>query len=166
MGVGRDVVAESSAVATIRSWWRSTPHYWRGASSKCGRCPAVHPWLGWPMLAIAIGAQVLRWWCITHAGAPLEHVGDRRPGAPRVTGALPADHPNYVAVVIEGIALPLIHTAWLTALCFTVLNAELLLHPHQGRERRAGEPDMIDLLVAGGGPAGLATALYGARAGL
>jgi methyltransferase len=35
-------------------------------------------------------------------------------------------HPNYVAVVAEGIALPLVHTAWITALVFTVLNAALL----------------------------------------
>src|SRR5262245_59176243 len=39
-------------------------------------------------------------------------------------------------------------------------------HPAQSREHRAREPRVIDLLVAGGGPAGLATALYGARAGL
>jgi methyltransferase len=31
-----------------------------------------------------------------------------------------------VAVVIEGFALPLVHTAWITALAFTVLNAALL----------------------------------------
>ncbi len=36
----------------------------------------------------------------------------------------------------------------------------------QGRERRTGEAAVIDLLVAGGGPAGLATAIHGARAGL
>ena len=35
-------------------------------------------------------------------------------------------HPNYVAVVVEGIALPLVHSAWFTALVFTVLNAALL----------------------------------------
>jgi methyltransferase len=35
-------------------------------------------------------------------------------------------HPNYVAVVAEGIALPLVHTAWITALVFSVLNAVLL----------------------------------------
>ncbi len=35
-------------------------------------------------------------------------------------------HPNYVAVVVEGIALPLVHSAWITALVFTVLNAALL----------------------------------------
>jgi methyltransferase len=50
------------------------------------------------------------------------------PGAGRVTAGpyrfIP--HPNYVAVVIEGIALPLVHSAWITAVVFTVLNAGLL----------------------------------------
>jgi methyltransferase len=35
-------------------------------------------------------------------------------------------HPNYVAVVAEGVALPLVHGAWLTAIGFTVANALLL----------------------------------------
>ena len=33
---------------------------------------------------------------------------------------------NDVAVVVEGIALPLVHAAWITAVVFTVLNAALL----------------------------------------
>ena len=36
-------------------------------------------------------------------------------------------HPNYIIVAVEGIALPLVHTAWITAIVFTVLNAILLL---------------------------------------
>src|SRR6478609_9777957 len=36
----------------------------------------------------------------------------------------------------------------------------------RGRERPVGGRDMIDLPVAGAGPAGLATALFAARAGL
>jgi methyltransferase len=36
-------------------------------------------------------------------------------------------HPNYVAVVIEGFALPLVHSAWITAAAFSVLNAGLLV---------------------------------------
>ncbi|MGI9125566.1 MAG: isoprenylcysteine carboxyl methyltransferase family protein, partial [Mycobacterium sp.] len=86
------------------------------------------PWLGWPMLAIVIAAQVLRWWCITTLG----HQWNTRvvivPGAARVTGGpyRLVNHPNYVAVVAEGFALPLVHTAWLTALIFTVLNGVLL----------------------------------------
>lgn len=86
------------------------------------------PALGWPMLAIVVAAQGLRWWCITTLG----HQWNTRvvvvPGAPRVSGGpyglIP--HPNYVAVIVEGIALPLVHSAWLTALVFTVLNAVLL----------------------------------------
>ena len=35
-------------------------------------------------------------------------------------------HPNYGAVVAEGIALPLVHTAWITAAVFTATNAALL----------------------------------------
>ena len=42
-------------------------------------------------------------------------------------------HPNYVAVVVEGVALPLVHTAWVTAVAFTVLNAVLLSRPDPGR---------------------------------
>jgi methyltransferase len=86
------------------------------------------PALGWPMLALVVAAQGLRWWCI----ATLGHQWNTRivvvPGLPRVTGGpyrwLP--HPNYIAVIVEGIALPLVHTAWITATVFTVLNAGLL----------------------------------------
>ncbi|NUK13507.1 hypothetical protein HRW18_37340, partial [Streptomyces lunaelactis] len=35
-------------------------------------------------------------------------------------------HPNYVAVAAEGLALPLVHGAWVTAVVFTVLNAVLM----------------------------------------
>ena len=46
-------------------------------------------------------------------------------------------HPNYVAVVAEGVALPLVHTAWVTAVAFTVLNAVLLLRFRIPAEERA-----------------------------
>lgn len=35
-------------------------------------------------------------------------------------------HPNYLAVVLEIAALPLVHTAWMTALLFSAANALLL----------------------------------------
>jgi methyltransferase len=86
------------------------------------------PALGWPMLAIVIAAQELRWWCITAPGRPWNTRVIVIPGAARIAGG-PYGlflHPNYVAVVAEGLALPLVHTAWLTALVFSVLNAALL----------------------------------------
>ena len=50
------------------------------------------------------------------------------PGLAPVTGGPYRwlSHPNYVAVVVEGVALPLVHSAWITAVVFTVLNAALL----------------------------------------
>jgi methyltransferase len=86
------------------------------------------PALGWPMLAVVLAAQGLRWWCI----ATLGHQWNARvvvvPGAERVSRGpyrlMP--HPNYLAVVVEGVALPLVHTAWITALVFTALNAAVL----------------------------------------
>ena len=90
--------------------------------------PAFHPMIGGVALFIAIGCQILRWWCIRTLG---QHWNPRVvviPGAQRVAGGpykwFP--HPNYVAVVLEGVALPMIHGAWRTALVFTVLNAWLL----------------------------------------
>jgi methyltransferase len=86
------------------------------------------PVLGWPMLLIAVAAQALRWWCITTLGYQWNTRVIVIPGAGRITGGpyrfLP--HPNYVAVIAEGIALPLVHTAWITAVVFTILNAVLL----------------------------------------
>jgi len=70
----------------------------------------------------------LRWWCITTLGPRWNTRVVVVPGLPLVrTGPYRwFKHPNYVAVVVEGFALPLVHSAWLTALAFTVLNAMLL----------------------------------------
>jgi methyltransferase len=86
------------------------------------------PWLGWPMLVVVLAAQSLRWWCIATLGVRWNTRVIVVPGMPLVTGGPYrwARHPNYVAVVAEGIALPLVHTAWVTASVFTVLNAWLL----------------------------------------
>ena len=85
-------------------------------------------WLGWPMLVVVLAAQGLRWWCITTLGSRCNTLVIVVPDAPLVRRGPYRwlRHPNYVAVVAEGIALPLVHSAWLTALCFTVANAILL----------------------------------------
>ncbi|OBA75669.1 hypothetical protein A5641_24205 [Mycobacterium sp. 1554424.7] len=86
------------------------------------------PWLGWPMVAIAVLSQVLRWWCITTLGKRWNTRVIVLPEAPLVVRGPYRwfHHPNYVAVVAEGFALPLVHTAWLTAIVFTLANAALL----------------------------------------
>jgi methyltransferase len=86
------------------------------------------PALGWPMFAIVPSAESLRWWYIT----TLAHQWNTRvivvPGAARISGGpyRVVHHPNYVAVIAEGVALPLVHTAWITAVVFSTLNAWLL----------------------------------------
>jgi methyltransferase len=86
------------------------------------------PALAWPMLALVVAAQGLRWWCITTLGRQWNTRVVVIPGAPRIDGGPYRwiSHPNYVAVAVEGLALPLVHSAWVTALAFTTLNAALL----------------------------------------
>ncbi|MGN6250296.1 MAG: isoprenylcysteine carboxyl methyltransferase family protein [Marmoricola sp.] len=92
------------------------------------RKPAFVPALGWVMLALVVASQALRWWCIATLGPRWNtRVIVVRGLAPVTAGPyrfLP--HPNYVAVVVEGFALPLVHTAWITALVFSACNAMLL----------------------------------------
>jgi methyltransferase len=85
-------------------------------------------WLGGPMLVLVAAAQALRWWCIHTLGPQWNTRVVVVPGLPLVrTGPYRwLRHPNYVAVVAEGVALPLVHSAWLTALIFSVLNGLLL----------------------------------------
>jgi methyltransferase len=86
------------------------------------------PWLGWPMLALVLGAQALRWWCIATLGPAWSTRVVVLPGSTLVTTGPYRwmRHPNYLAVVVEGVALPLVHTAWVTAVVFTVADALLL----------------------------------------
>ena len=84
--------------------------------------------LAGPMLAVVVLAQALRWWCIGTLGPRWNTRVVVVPGLPLVARGPYRwlSHPNYVAVVAEGIALPLIGSAWITAVTFTVLNAVLL----------------------------------------
>jgi methyltransferase len=86
------------------------------------------PALGWPMLLLVLASQALRWWCVRTLGPQWNTRVVVVPGAGRVRSGpyRYLAHPNYVAVVLEGLALPLVHTAWLTAVAFSVLNAVLL----------------------------------------
>ena len=90
------------------------------------------------MLALVAGSQALRWWCIATLGRQWNTRVVIVAGAGRVAAGPYRwlTHPNYLAVVVEGAALPLVHSAWLTALVFTVLNA-VLLRVRIGVENRA-----------------------------
>jgi len=86
------------------------------------------PALGFSMLALVLAANALRWWCIATLGSRWTARVIVIPGMPLVRSGPYRwfAHPNYVAVVVEGAALPLVGSAWITACTFTVLNAALL----------------------------------------
>jgi methyltransferase len=77
---------------------------------------------------VVIAANGLRWWCIRTLGGRWSARVIVLPGVPLVDSGPYRwfAHPNYVAVVVEGAALPLVGSAWITAICFTAANAALL----------------------------------------
>ena len=84
--------------------------------------------LAWSMVTVVVLTQALRWWCIRTLGRQWNTRVLVVPGLTPVTDGpyRLMRHPNYVAVVVEGVALPLIHGCWITAVAFTLLNAVLL----------------------------------------
>jgi methyltransferase len=86
------------------------------------------PALAISMFALFLLANVLRWWVIRtlaqHWNVQVmasSHVGVVTSGPYRWVR-----HPNYVAVVAELFALPMIHTAWIASLAGTAANLEIL----------------------------------------
>lgn len=99
------------------------------------------PALGYPMLVIVLAAQAGRYWVIWALGNQWNTRVIVIPGAGRITRGpyrfAWLRHPNYWIVAIEGIALPLVHSSYVTAIVFTILNAVLLLGFRIPTENRA-----------------------------
>lgn len=86
------------------------------------------PALALPMLVLALAAQGVRLWTLRTLGPRWNARVIVLPGEP-VVDAGPyryVRHPNYLAVAVEGVAIPLVGGAWLTAAVFSALNAGLL----------------------------------------
>jgi len=98
--------------------------------------------VGWLALAAVLAAQALRYWAVATLGWRWNTRIVVVPGAAPVTGGPYrfVRHPNYVAVIAEMLALPLVHGAWLTALVFSVGNAWLLRVRIRAEEHALGEP--------------------------
>jgi len=97
------------------------------------------PGLAWAMTALFVLANALRWWTIhtlsEHWNIQVmasAHLGIVTRGPYRWIR-----HPNYLAVFIELLALPLIHTAWLTAFLGGIAHVGVL------RRRLAVEETML-----------------------
>ena len=96
--------------------------------------------LGYAALALALGAQGLRYWAIATLGSRWNVRVIFVPGeAPVTAGPYRfVRHPNYLAVMLEMIAIPMVHGAWLTAIVFSIANAFLLRVRIQAEEAALG----------------------------
>lgn len=90
-------------------------------------------------LALFLGAQLLRYAAIASLGARWNTRIVVIPGAPPVRRGpyRVLNHPNYVAVVVELAALPLVFAAHVTAAIVGALNLALLLRVRIPAETRA-----------------------------
>jgi methyltransferase len=86
------------------------------------------PGLAVTMLILLAGSFAVRYWTISALGRRWTTRVFCLPGTPVVTSGPYRwlRHPNYSAVLVETFALPMVHTAWLTAVVFTVANCLLL----------------------------------------
>lgn len=83
---------------------------------------------GFVALAVAALAQGLRYWAIATLGPRWNVRVLVVPGDEPITAGpyRYLRHPNYAAVILEMLAVPLIHGAWVTAIVFSALNALIL----------------------------------------
>ncbi|MEM1202046.1 MAG: isoprenylcysteine carboxylmethyltransferase family protein [Acidobacteriota bacterium] len=86
------------------------------------------PWVGWPMLGVVASTMALRYWVIATLGDRWTTRIFVVPGEGPVTSGPYRwlRHPNYLAVILEVAALPLVHGAWWTALAASAANALVL----------------------------------------
>ena len=95
------------------------------------------PALAAVMFVIFLTANAVRWWVIRTLGDHWNvQVMDSTSLGVITTGPFRfVRHPNYAAVFAEMLALPLIHTAWITALVGTVAHAAVLAQRLSTEER-------------------------------
>lgn len=92
------------------------------------------------MVGLVLAAQALRWWCIAALGRQWNTRIIVIPGARRCRNGPYRwlRHPNYLAVVVEGVALPLAFGAARLAAAFTAANAVLLAVRIRAENRALG----------------------------
>ena len=95
------------------------------------------PMLAAVMFTIFLAANAVRWWVIRTLGEHwnVQVVDSTRLGV-IVSGPFRfVRHPNYAAVFAEMLALPLIHTAWITALAGSIAHVAVLAQRLSTEER-------------------------------
>jgi methyltransferase len=95
------------------------------------------PWLAGPMFVVFLAANAVRWWVIRSLGEHwnVQVVDSTRLGVVTSGPFRYVRHPNYAAVFAELMALPLIHTAWITAAAGTIAHIAVLAQRLSTEER-------------------------------
>lgn len=94
------------------------------------------------------GAMLLRFWTIDTLGERWCTRVIVVPGLEAVTSGpfRYVRHPNYLAVVVEMAAIPLVHGAWLTALAYSAANAAMLAARIRAEERALADVPGYDVV--------------------
>ncbi|HEY6419264.1 MAG TPA: isoprenylcysteine carboxylmethyltransferase family protein [Candidatus Binataceae bacterium] len=100
----------------------------------------VAPMVSWLALGAALAAQALRYWARSSLGERWNTRIIVLPGAPPITRGPYRfmRHPNYLAVIIEMAAVPMVGGAIVTAAVFTIANAIVLAIRIPAEERAMG----------------------------
>ena len=95
------------------------------------------PWLAAIMLALFLAANAVRWWVIRTMGQHwnVQVVDSTQLGVVTSGPFRFVRHPNYAAVFVEMLALPLIHTAWITAAAGALAHVIVLAQRLSAEER-------------------------------
>lgn len=95
------------------------------------------PWLAASMFVVFLAANAVRWWVIRTLGEHwnVQVMDSTRLGVVTSGPFRYVRHPNYAAVFAEMLALPLIHTAWITAIAGTIAHMGVLAQRLSTEER-------------------------------
>jgi methyltransferase len=95
------------------------------------------PALAAAMLVVFLTANAVRWWVIRTLGDHwnVQVMDSTRLGVVTSGPFRFVRHPNYAAVFVEMLALPMIHTAWITALAGSLAHAAVLAQRLSTEER-------------------------------
>jgi methyltransferase len=90
-----------------------------------------------PMFFVFLAANAVRWWVIRSLGEHwnVQVVDSTRLGIVTSGPFRYVRHPNYAAVFAEMLALPLIHTAWITAAAGAIAHIAVLAQRLSTEER-------------------------------
>ena len=95
------------------------------------------PQLAAAMFAMFLAANAVRWWVIRTLGEHwnVQVMDSTRLGVVTSGPFRYVRHPNYAAVFAEMLALPLIHTAWITAVAGAIVHMGVLAQRLSTEER-------------------------------